>query len=76
MSTVSTEFRRQIDANAASLVEAYRVILKKAAVGATVEPQDDLLVAAAAAMIETHTHSLLEQVDELRKQLLLLDVNT
>lgn len=65
-----------MDANAASLVEAYRILLKKAQLGPTVDPQDDLLVSAAAANITMHAHSLLEKVNELRKQLLLLEVDS
>ena len=35
--TVSGEFKRQVDANAASLVESYRLLLKKTQVGSSLE---------------------------------------
>ena len=59
--------------NAAALVESYRILLKKAHIGAAAEPQDEVLISTASENIVSHTHSLLDQVNELRKQLLLLD---
>ena len=72
-SVVSDIFKRKVDANAAALVESYRILLKKAHIGAAAEPQDEVLISTASENIVSHTHSLLDQVNELRKQLLLLD---
>jgi len=69
--TVSGEFKRQVDANAASLVESYRILLKKTQVGSSLEPQDELLLATAASNIELHAHSFLDQINEIRMHLLL-----
>jgi len=69
--TVSGEFKRQVDANAASLVESYRILLKKTQVGSSLQPQDELLLDAAASNIELHAHSFLDQINEMRMHLLL-----
>ena len=70
-SSLSTEFNRKVDANAARLVESYRILLKKAQVGSSVEPQDELVLSTSASNIALHTHELLDQVNELRLQFVL-----
>jgi hypothetical protein len=70
--TISGEFKRQVDANAARLVESYRILLKKAQVGNSLEPQDELLISTAISNITFHAHSFLDQINEMRMHLLLL----
>jgi hypothetical protein len=69
--TLSGEFKRQVDANTARLVESYRIILKKSQIGGSLEPQTDLLLSTAAANISFHAHALLDQINEIRLHLLL-----
>jgi hypothetical protein len=69
--TLSGEFKRQVDANTARLVESYRIILKKSQISGSLEPQTELLLSTAAANISFHAHALLDQINEIRLHLLL-----
>lgn len=69
----SSEFKRQVDSSVASLVESYRIILKKAHIGTVFQSHDELLIAAAVENIILRNHALLDQVNELREHILLVD---
>jgi len=73
---VSDEFKKMTDASVSRLLESYKILLKKACIGSTMQPQDDLLIMTAASNIASHSHFLLDQVNELRMQLLLLNRDT
>ena len=69
----SDDYTRKIDAHVSSLVDAYRNILKKGQVADKLEPHATLQVGSAVATIAVHTNALLDQINELRMALMILE---
>lgn len=69
----SDDFRRKVDANVSTLVDAYRGLLKKGQVADKLEPHASLQLGAAVANIGVHVNALLDQISELRMSLVILE---
>lgn len=62
------DFRRKVDTNISRLVESYRLLLKCSVVEKSLSPHTHLQLSTASANIVLHGHSLLDQINELRLQ--------
>jgi hypothetical protein len=69
----SDDYKRKVDANVSTLVDAYRGLLKKGQVADKLEPHASLQLGAAVAKIGVHVNALLDQISELRTSLLILE---
>mmetsp|Transcript_2578 Transcript_2578/g.3915 ORF Transcript_2578/g.3915 Transcript_2578/m.3915 type:complete len:97 (-) Transcript_2578:153-443(-) len=67
------EFEKKLDSNVGRLLENYRTILQQAQIRQEVAPHDQLLLEAACANIVYSCESLLDQVHEIRMNVLLQD---
>ena len=68
---LSDNFNRKVDGTTARLVESYRMLLRKGVIEDSVEPQTELQMNTAAANIAYYSQSLLDQINELRMEILL-----
>jgi hypothetical protein len=75
MSAAQDDFKRKVDMNVTRMVESYRILLKGGVIEKSLPPHTGLQLSAAASNIVFHSHALLDQVNELRLQLILQDSN-
>lgn len=73
MSAIADDFKRKVDMNVSRLVESYRILLKGGIIEKSVPPHATLQLATASSNIVFHSHSLLDQINELRVQIILND---
>jgi hypothetical protein len=71
MSAQQDDFKRKVDMNISRLVESYRILLKGGLLEKSMAPHNQLQLSTAAANISYHSHALLDQVNELRLQIVL-----
>ena len=69
----SDDYKRKVDAHVSRLVEAYRTLLKKGQVADKLEPHASLQIGTSVANIGLHVNALLDQINELRTNLLILE---
>ncbi len=71
MDQLHEKFNRNVDATTARLVESYRMLLRKGVIEDSVEPQAELQMDTAVSNIAFHTQNLLNQINELRMQIIM-----
>ena len=67
------KFKRDLDTNISKLIDAYRTLLKKSELSSTVGIHEELQVSTATASISFHCQALLDQINELKLQIILSD---